>query len=208
MKREETAATTREIVVGALALAFSIALIVIALLFRDYLTGIANIGGLGLLSVFLISFIAGSTVSITMIPVPYWLVVFVLSDTLSAEWGLFAPIFVGTTAASGATLGQLPSFLIGYGGGGVSERLISRLSERLYQKASEMAQRYGSLAVFLASAIINPLHLPMTLAMGALRFHPGKWLLLTFLGNLVKSLAIAFAGYFALHFISDLLEKA
>jgi membrane protein DedA with SNARE-associated domain len=48
------------------------------------------------------------------------------------------------------------------------------------------------------SAVFNPLHLPMTIAIGALRFPPPKFLFYSFLGNAVKSLFLAFAGYFGL----------
>ncbi|MBI4286507.1 MAG: VTT domain-containing protein [Chloroflexi bacterium] len=189
----------KETVIGVLALLLSIALVVFALLYRDYLFGIANIASLSLLGIFTISLISASVISVTMIPIPYYLPVFVLSSTLSLEWGLLAPVFVGLTSAGGASLGQVPTFLMGYGGKQISQRLAAMTKKRPYLKALEWVKRRGSVAVFLISAVPNPVHLPLTVALGALQFPPAKWALLTFLGNLTKCLAFAFIGYYTLN---------
>jgi len=60
------------------------------------------------------------------------------------------------------------------------------------------AQRHGSWAVFLMSAAVNPLHLPMTIAIAALGYPPHKFFIFCFLGVALKSLIIAFCGYFGL----------
>lgn len=195
----------KTVYLGALALVVTIAISVVALYYKDDLMSIANIAGYSLLGVLIISFIAGSTVSITAIPVPYWILVFTLPSILAPEWGLLAPIWVGLISALGATLGHIPTFLIGYGGSSISQRISTRFNNRYYARAIAWAQRHGSWTVFITSAMLNPLHLPMTIAIGALRFPPQKWFLFSLLGNAVKSLVIAFCGYFGLTFLLDLL---
>jgi hypothetical protein len=59
-------------------------------------------------------------------------------------------------------------------------------------------KRHGSWAVFFMSVTANPIHLPMTIAIAALRYPPYKFILFGFFGQLVKSLVLAFAGYYGL----------
>ena len=188
----------REIYLGIVALVVTIALCVAAIYYKDDLMSIANIGGYSLLGVLIIAFVAGSTVSVTAIPVPYWLVVFTLPSVLASQWGILAPVLVGVISALGATLGHLPTFMIGYGSRSLSEKFTTKISNRFYTRAMEWAQKHGSWAVFVMSAVFNPIHLPMTIAIGALRFPPAKFFFYSLLGNAVKSLFIAFCGYFGL----------
>ncbi len=188
----------REIYLGVVAIVATIALCVAAISYKDELMSIANMAGYSLLGVLIIAFIAGSTVSITAVPVPYWLLVFTLPGVLAAQWGILAPVWVGLLSALGATLGHIPTFMIGYGGSSLSQRVSTRFSNRFYTRAMEWAQKHGSWAVFGMSAVFNPMHLPMTIAIGALRYPPLKFFLFSLLGNTVKSLFIAFCGYFGL----------
>ena len=195
----------KTVYLGALAIVATIGLCVAAIYYKDELMRIANLGGYSLLGVLIVSFIAGSTVSITAIPVPYWFVVLTLPGILAPEWGLLAPVWVGLISALGATLGHIPTFLIGYGSSTISQRVSTRFNNRFYTRAMAWAQRHGSWAVFATSAVLNPFHLPMTIAIGALRFPPHKWFFFSLLGNTVKSLFLAFCGYFGLTFIFNLL---
>lgn len=188
----------REIYLGALAIMATIALLAVTIYYKDDLMIIANMAGYSLLGVLIIAFIAGSIVSITAVPVPYVILVFTLPGVLASQWGILAPIWVGLISALGASLGQLLTFLIAYGGSSLSQRVTARINSRFYTRAMEWAQKHGSWAVFLMSAIINPIHLPMTIAIAALRFPPPKFFLFSLLGNTVKSLFIAFSGYFGL----------
>jgi len=191
----------REILLGILAIVATIGLCVAGVIYRDEVMSAAYLERFGLLGVLIVAFIAGSTFSVTAIPVPYWLVVFTLPGLLAPQWGILAPVWVGLTAALGASLGQLITFMIGYGGRTLSRRVSTKIGSRflgIYNRAIDWAQRHGSLAVFLMSAVVNPLHLPMTIAIAALHYPPHKFFLFCFLGVGVKSLVIAFCGYFGL----------
>jgi membrane protein DedA with SNARE-associated domain len=195
----------RDIYVGSVTIVATIAICVVAIYYKDELMGIANMAGYSLLGVLILSFIAGSVFSFTLVPVPYWLLTFTLPSVLAAKFGIWAPLWVGMTSALGCTLGHLPTFMIGYGGGRLSKGVTTKINNRLYNKVTEWARRHGSWTSFLMSAMFNPFHLPMTIAIGALHYPLPKFFLFSFLGNAVKSLFLAFAGYFGLtsllHFI-------
>jgi membrane protein DedA with SNARE-associated domain len=199
----------RDIYLGVATIVVTIVICFLAIYYQDRLMDIAHIAGYSLLGVFIISFISGSVFSFVAIPIPYWLLVFTLSSVLAPEWGLMAPVFVGMTSALATSLGHLPTFMIGYGGGKTYEGLAKFISDRMgnknnsnklsfYNRCMDWARCHGSWAVFVMSAAFNPLHLPMTIAIGTLRYPPLKFFLFSFLGNSVKGLFLAFCGYFGL----------
>jgi len=186
----------KELLIGALAIIATIGLCVAGVYYRDSLMSTVYLTRFGLVGVLIVAFIAGSTFSITAIPVPYWVVVLTLPSLLADQWGWLAAVWVGLVSALGASLGQLITFMIGYGGRGLSEKLSSKINSKLYDRAMNWAQRHGAWAIFLMSAMVNPLHLPMTIAIATLRYPPHKFFIFCFLGVAVKSLVIAFCGYF------------
>lgn len=190
----------RETIFAVMALAVTLGLVAAALLNRDSLVDVERIVAYSLAGVFITALAANSLVSLTLIPIPYYLAVILLANTLSLEWGMMAPVMVGVTSALGATLGQTPTFAIGYGGKDISRRIISRFDGRRYQQALELVGRRGPLTAFLISAIMNPIHLPVTMALGTLKFPPVKWISLTLAGNMVKNLGLAFIGYYTVDF--------
>lgn len=187
---------------GALAVVVTVAACVLAFYYRKDLADISHFGGYSLLGVLIIAFLAGSILSFVAIPVPYWLLVFTLPSVLAPEWGLLAPVAVGLTSALGTTLGHFPTFMLGYGGGKLSQKVTTKfnfsLYNRVYNRVMVWMQKHGAWAAFGMSAMFNPAHLPMTLAIGALHFPPPKFLLFSFLGNVVKSFFLAFCGYYGL----------
>jgi len=198
----------RDIYLGALTIIVTIVLCVVAIRYQGYLMNMAHMAGYSLVGVFIISFIAGSAFSFVAIPIPYWLLVFTLSSVLAPQWGLLAPVWVGMTSALATSLGHLPSFMIGYGGGKTFQGLARFIGTRndstkrsFYNRCMDWARRHGSWAVFFMSAAFNPLHLPMTIAIGTLRYPLPKFFLFSFLGNTVKNLFLAFCGYFGLGFL-------
>jgi len=188
----------RDITLGVLSLILTILLCLVAIYYKDYLLNAKYLATYGLLGMLIIAFIGGSLLSMIAIPVPYWLLVFTLPSVLAPHFGMGAPVLVGVISGVGASLGQLLTFMLGYGGRDLSQKLAYKVNRGLYDRALRWAQRHGSLAVFFMSAIINPLHLPMTLAMASLRYPAWKFLIFSLLGNLLKSSFIAFCGYFGL----------
>jgi len=186
----------KEIAIGIIAIIATIAMCIAGVYYKDEIMSSTYLTQYGLVGVGIVSFLAGSTFSVTAVPVPYWLVVFTMPPILAEEWGILAPVWVGIISALGASVGQLITFMIGYGGRGISEKVSSKIGSKYYDRAISWAQRHGSWAVFLMSAIVNPLHLPMTIAIATLRYPPHKFFIFCFLGVAVKSLVIAFCGYY------------
>jgi membrane protein DedA with SNARE-associated domain len=199
----------RDIYLGVTTIVVTVVVCVLAFVYQDELMEMAHIAGYSLLGVFIVAFVSGSVFAFVAIPVPYWLLVFTLSSVLAPRWGILAPVFVAMTSALAATLGHMPTFLIGYGGGktyhGIARFFGARLGAKsdsakpgFYTRAMNWAKRHGSWAVFVMSAVFNPLHLPMTIAIGTLRYPPLKFFFFSLLGNMVKSSFLAFCGYFGL----------
>jgi membrane protein DedA with SNARE-associated domain len=195
----------REVWLSAVAVLLTIAFGVAAIYYKDALMSITHIARYSLLGVFVIAFLAGSVLSITAVPVPYIIVVFTLPSVLARQWGLLAPVWVGLVSALGASLGQFLTFIIAYGGSHLSQRLSSRIANGNGSRVMEWAKRHGSWAVFVMSAVFNPFHLPMTMAIAVLRYPVWKFFLFSLLGNAVKSLFIAFLGYYGLSSVFNLL---
>src|SRR4030043_563814 len=184
--------STRDITLGVLSLILSILLCFAAIYYRDYLLGAKYVATYGLLGMLIVAFLGGSLLSMIAVPVPYWILVFTLPSILAPELQIGAPILVGLVSGFGASFGQLLTFMLGCGSRDLSQKLAYKINRGWYDRAISLAQRHGSLAVFIMSAIINPFHLPMTFAMASLRFPTWKYFLYSFLGNIVKSSFIAF----------------
>jgi membrane protein DedA with SNARE-associated domain len=190
-----------------LVLIILIIILITAFIFRNNIELVNIINRYSLVGILIVSFVACSPVSVTAIPIPYLLMIFTLPSILPEKWGVLAPICVGATAAIGATMGQSITFIIGYGSQNVSESFFLKISENAYNKAIGWIKKYGALAVFAVSAVPNPVHLPVTIALGTAKFSPYRWVFLSLAGNLVKCLIIAFSGYIGLAFILKLLGQ-
>ena len=186
------------IILGILTVVVTVALCVAVIYYRDALMTVVHIEKYGLLGVFIFAFIAGSVVNFVATPFPYWLLVFTVPSLLASSWGVLAPVWVGLLSALGASLGQLLTFMVGYSSSRLYHKFTVNVDNRYYNRAIGWAQRHGSWAVFIMSAVFNPVHMPMTLAIAALHYPPLKYFAFSLLGNLVKSLFIAFCGYYGL----------
>ena len=166
---------------SGLALVITLFFCVAVVYYWEYVN---QLQGYGYLGIFIISLLAGS---IMLIPLPYAAVVFTLGGVLN-------PALVGAASGLGATIGAITIYLAGYGG----HSLLPNINNSLYSRLMNWVQRRGSVAVFIMSAVFNPLFIPMTIAMGMLRFRLWKFSLMCWAGFTVKSLIIAYFGYFGL----------
>lgn len=167
--------------ISGLAIVITLLFSIVVVYYWDY---IAQLQSYGYLGIFLISFLAGS---IMVLPIPYVVVVFTMGGVLNPAW-------VGVASGLGASIGAMTIYLAGYGG----HSLFRNSNDAIYSRLVDWTRRRGSVAVFIMSAVFNPLFIPMTIAMGMLRFRLWKFFLLCWAGNTVKSLAIAYAGYLGL----------
>jgi membrane protein DedA with SNARE-associated domain len=205
MHREKTQLglwSKKELIFGILGVLITITLGVLAIYYNKQLTNLANMSAYSLAGMFLIAFIASSTLSITPIAMPYWLVTIWLPHILAPQYGIWAAVWVALVTAAAASLGQFMTFLIGYGGSStLSKKLSQRFSPEVYERASNWIKRIGSKAVFVMSFIPNPIHLPMTILIALLKYPPYKFIFYSFSGLLLRSAILAFSGYY----FSDIL---
>jgi membrane protein DedA with SNARE-associated domain len=204
-KQTKPRLSIRDITIASLSLLVTVALCVIAILYKDSLLNTGHLAQYGLLGMLVMAFLGGSLLSLLAIPVPYWLLVFTLPSILAPQFQMGAPVLVGLISGVGASLGQLLTFMLGCGSRELSQKLAYKVNRSFYDRALSWAERHGSLSVFVMSAIVNPFHLPMTLAIASLRYPTWKFFVFSLLGNLVKSTVIAFLGYFGLTSLFHLL---
>ncbi len=155
--------------------------------YNDAIVELRNYGYLG---VFVIAFVAGSSIPT---PISYLLITFTLG-------GILNPAMVGVAGGVGAGAGGTLVFLLGRGGRRFFPHIKTysvheAASNKLAAKFEIWAQRRGSFVVFLMSALLNPVFAPMAIAMGALRFRLIKFFVMCVAGNLVKAMVISYAGY-------------
>jgi membrane protein DedA with SNARE-associated domain len=178
---EKTGSRKTEYIIGGLALALTIALCVVVVLYWDYIRQAEQYGYFG---AFLISVLAGATI---FVPIPGILVVFTLGSVLN-------PALVGIVSGLGEAVGSLGIYLSGWGG----QKAVQNLNHNWVNRFVGWLRRRGEIAVFLMSAIVNPLFYPFTAIAGMLRFGLIKFFFLCWAGKAIKNTAIAYLGYFGL----------
>jgi membrane protein DedA with SNARE-associated domain len=178
---EKANSRKREYIIGALALALTIAICVAVVLYWDYIKQAEQYGYFG---AFIISVLAGATV---LVPIPGILVVFTLGSVLN-------PALVGIVSGMGEAVGSIGIYLSGWGG----QKAVQNLNHKMVNRFVDWIRRRGEIAVFLMSAILNPLFYPFAAIAGMLRFGLVKFFFLCWAGKAIKNTIIAYLGFFGL----------
>lgn len=137
-------------------------------------------GGLGYLGAFGVAGIANASV---ILPVPYYPVIARLGQ-------VFAPEGIVVAAAAGSALGEAVAFFVGRAGRGAA------VETRFYQWARrQMDRRWrAALLLFLLSAPPNPAFDVAGLLAGALGIPLWLFLLMVFLGRIIRMGLVVFVG--------------
>lgn len=160
-----------------LTLLFAIAITILAFeISKDF----QKFSELGYAGVFFISLISSATM---FLPAPGFAIIFAMSAFLN-------PVLVGIIAGIGSSIGELTSYLVGYSG----SNKISRT--KLYLQHKKGLQKYGMAAIFVLSALPNPVLDLAGIAAGAIKMPIWKFLLATIAGKIVKYLFIAYTGFY------------
>jgi len=171
----------REALIGGISLAATIALSVLIIQHRSYIEQMAHWGYVGC---FVISVLTNGTFIL-----PGFGIVFTF--TLG---GVLEPAVVGAVAGIGEAVGAIGAYFTGYAGRG----LFRDRDSALYVRFSNLVDRHGSKAIFVVSAVLSPLFYPFAVLLGTLRFGWVRFFLATWAGRTVKSMVIAYLGYFGL----------
>ena len=173
--------TKREALIGGISLAVTIALSLFIIQHRSYIDQIAEWGYFGC---FFINVLSNGTFIL-----PGFGIVFTF--TLG---GVLNPAIVGAVAGIGEAIGAIGAYLTGYAGKG----LLRDSNSGLYLRFSNIIDRHGSKAIFFVSAIVSPFFYPFAVFLGMLRFGWVRFFLVTWAGRTIKSMVLAYLGYYGL----------
>ncbi len=173
----------------SLAITFGFAILIVF-----YWQNVQDLAGFSYMGLFFISIIGGATV---IVPVPSLAVQFSMGAVLH-------PAIVGAVAGLGTGIGGTLIYLFGRSGRRIfynadyspsdSKNFFVRWTVRIIN----WTKNRGMLAVFLMSAMLNPIFFPLALAIGASRYQMWKFFTMCWAGNTAKSMVIAYLGYFGL----------
>ncbi len=173
--------TRREAIIGGISLAVTIALSLLIIQHKSYIEEIAEWGYFGC---FFINVLATGTFILPGFGL-------VLTFTLG---GVLNPAIVGAVAGIGEAIGATGAYFTGYAGRG----LLGDRKSGLYLRFTNLVDRHGSKAVFFIACIISPIYYPFAVLLGTLRFGWVRFFLATWAGRTVKSMVLAYLGYFGL----------
>jgi uncharacterized membrane protein YdjX (TVP38/TMEM64 family) len=170
-----------------LSLSFAIGITVLVFLLRNQ---IGRMGSTGYVGIFLTMLLTSATL---ILPAPGLALVFVLGK-------VFNPLALGIVAGAGSTLGELTGYLAGFSGSGVVE------NAEVYKRVEGYVKQYGVIPIIVLAAIPNPLFDVAGFAAGALGLEWWKFLIATFIGKTIKCVVVAYAGFYSLGWIEQLLK--
>ncbi|MDY6917973.1 MAG: VTT domain-containing protein [Chloroflexota bacterium] len=143
----------------------------------------------GYFGVFVVSLMASATL---IIPIPGFAVVFVMGAVLN-------PWLVGLMVGLAEPFGELTGYMAGYSG------KVALQNRRFYPRLERWMKRRGPVVLFGFSALPNPFTDVAGVAAGAIRYPIWKFLLVMFIGKTVKGWIVAFAGYWTLRLVVQML---
>lgn len=146
-------------------------------------------------TIFLLSFLGSAAI---VLPVPHLLAVCAGGSPALLD---LPPVLVALVAACGDALGELTGYAAGVSGRGVLER------HAVYGRLEGWVRRRGALVLFLMSSIPNPIFDVVGVAAGALRFPVAWFLAVVAAGKFLKNLGIAYACYFGLESLLQVLRR-
>lgn len=158
----------------------SIGLFCAPLLFKNILH---SMQALGIAGIFLINFLGSATL---FLPVPG-----IVSVAIGGS--LYNPILVALAASFGSCLGEGVGFLFGYSSKQVF--LLEKNKTLSYLLSYTFKSWFGVVVIFLFSAIPNPVFDGIGILAGISGLSLNRFLLIVFLGRLVRNLFIASFGH-------------
>ncbi len=150
------------------------------------------------LAVFITSFVGSSSILIPILPFPGYFPVLV-----GVGIGL-NPLIVGLLGAVGSILGDLIGYLVGMGGSATIEKFEKR-APKFLKRFERFYSQIGFWAVLTFALLPLPFDIIGVLS-GASKYNFKRFLLALTIGRLVRTLAIAYGGLYAIPAILDLFS--
>ncbi len=145
----------------------------------------------GYLGIFVISLLGATSV---FIPIPYTVVIFVLGGLPN-----FDPLWIAVAAGTGAALGELSGYLIGFGG----RRVIGERYQKKMDVLMRLFKRFGPVVIFLFALTPLPDDL-LFIPLGVMRYSLLSTFIPALLGKFLSNVIIAYAGRFSVGIIKDI----
>ena len=146
-------------------------------------TGTFNIETVGYTSIWFLAFIGAALV---------FLPVSSLAAVCVAAAVDLNPFLLAVVAGSAEAVGELTGYLAGMGGKAVFDR------NRFYLRFKNLFSRYAALTLLVGSIIPNPLFDIMGVAAGSILYPVRKFLLLVFIGKVVKFTWVSLGCYYGM----------
>jgi len=146
-------------------------------------TGTFNIETAGYASIWFIAFIGAALI---------FLPVSALATVCVAVALDLNPFATALVAASAEAIGELTGYLAGMGGKSFFEH------KRFYLRFKNLFEKYSFLCLLIGSAIPNPLFDVLGIAAGSILYPVRKFLLLVFIGKVVKFSWVSLGCYYGM----------
>jgi len=146
----------------------------------------------GYVGIFIVSLVGSSSI---IFPLPTFVILFTFG-------AVFNPFLVALVGALGTSIGNLTSYLLGLGG---KEILEKRYSKRL-NSINKTFKKYGAPIWIL---LVNATPLPddiVGIFCGVIRYDFRKYFIAMFIGQLILSLILSYAGFYSLNWVLDYLQ--
>lgn len=148
-------------------------------IFRDYFRESQN---LGLLGIFIINFISNASLFLSA---PSFI-------SIITGGTIYSPILVALVSSLGATLGDMVSYFIGISGRHLTHH---KLKEKiLFRVLDDLFKLHGGWITFILALIPNPFFDAIGLIAGVFAFSPLKFLIIVFIGRLIRFFILASLG--------------
>jgi membrane protein DedA with SNARE-associated domain len=177
--------TKREAIIGGISIAATVALSLFILQHKSYIQ--EEIAGWGYFGCFFINVLTNGTFILPGFGI-------IITFTLG---GVLNPAIVGAVAGIGEAIGAIGAYFTGYAGRG----LLRDNNSSIYLRFNNIIERHGSKAIFFVSAVLSPIFYPFAVFLGMVRFGWVRFFLATWAGRTVKSMVLAYLGYFGLRSI-------
>ncbi len=175
----------RNKIIPILTLILVIAIVVgIYLVYGRYPERLVELKNYAYWGAFLISLIGNATI---ILPGAVLLILSNIGISIYPITGPIGPIIVGLAGGTGAAIGEITGYLVGYSGQAIV------LGQRRYAMVEGWLRKWGAMTVFLLSIV--PFFFDLVgIVAGALRFPLWKFVLLCWLGRVILYVSLVLAA--------------
>lgn len=145
---------------------------------------------LGYPGVFLMALVGSSTV---VLPIPHLAFTFAMGAILN-------PWLAGLAAGLGDALGEITGYLAGF----ALEDVVDQ--SRLYKRLEDWMRHRGDLTIFVLSLLPVPFFDLAAMAGGLTGYPLYRFMIATWAGKTIKAIVAAWAGYYGIAWIADILS--